>query len=148
MPPDDTWCIATGEDDGKALIFRIRNKPPLFAKMEAFPHLLAVSWQYESPNEKGMPSEEAVQRMTELEDLLLPAFEGAHEAFLTVIATGNGVREWQWYARNPEKTMQLVNETLGELDPFPVQFSFQEDPEWQGYSQFLEIAGGVDRSNT
>jgi hypothetical protein len=100
-----------------------------------------VSWQYEPPNAQGMPSQEVVERMAQLEDLLMPAFEGAREAFLTVIVTGNGVREWQWYARNPDKAMQLVNETLGDLEPFPVQFSFQDDPEWQGYSQFLEITG-------
>jgi hypothetical protein len=38
--------------------------------------------------------------------------------------------------------MELVNQTLGEHEPFTVQFSFQDDPEWQGYSQFLEITGG------
>jgi hypothetical protein len=86
-----------------------------------------------------MPSEEAAERMSQLEDLLEPSFEGARQAFLTVIVTGNGVREWQWYAGNPEEVMKLVNETLGELEPFPVQFSFQADPEWEGYTRFLEI---------
>ena len=142
MASDDTWSMATGEDNGKPLIFRIRSKAPSFARKESFPHLLAVCWQYESPNEQGMPSQDVVERMSELEDLLTPAFEGAKQAFLTVIVTGNGVREWQWYARSPEKTMEWVNQTLGEHEPFPVQFSFQDDPEWQGYSRFLEITGG------
>jgi hypothetical protein len=131
--------VATGQDDGKPLILRIRNKPPSFARKEAFPHLLAVCWQYESPNEQGMPSEDVVARMSQLEDLLEEALEGARQAFLTVIVTGNGVREWQWYARNPDEVMKLVNDTLGELEPFPVEFSFQDDPEWVGYSRFLEI---------
>jgi hypothetical protein len=139
MTSDDTWSVATGEDDGKPLIFRIRNKPPSFAQKNAFPHLLAVCWQYESRNEQGTPSEEVVTRMSQLEDLLEEAFEDARQAFLTVVVTGNGVREWQWYARNPDGVMKLVNETLGELEPFPVEFSFQDDPEWVGYSRFLEI---------
>jgi hypothetical protein len=37
--------------------------------------------------------------------------------------------------------MNLVNETLGELEPFPVQFSFQDDPGWKAYKRFLEIGG-------
>jgi len=77
--------------------------------------------------------------MSQLEDLLAPAFEGARQAFLTVIVTGNGVREWQWYARDPEAVMKLVNETLGKYEPFPVQFNFQDDAEWEGYSRFLDI---------
>jgi hypothetical protein len=88
-----------------------------------------------------MPDQDVFERMGQLEDLLMPAFEGAEQAFLTVIATGNGVREWQWYARDPDAVMQLVNETLGEYEPFPIQFSFQDDPDWEGYSRFLEIGG-------
>jgi len=141
MSSDDSWSVATGDDDGKPLIIRIRNQPPSFARKEVFPHLLTVHWQYESPNEQGMPSEEIAARMSDLEDLLEPAFEGARQAFLTVIVTGNGIREWQWYARNPEVVMKLVNETLSELEPFPVEFSFQEDPEWAGYTRFRESNG-------
>jgi hypothetical protein len=136
---DDTWSMATGEYGGKPLIFRIRNRPPSFARKEEFPHLLAVTWQYESPNDQGMPAEEDVARMGQLEDLLEEAFEGAGQAFLTVVATGNGVREWQWYARDPDGMMALVNETLGELEPFPVEFGFQDDPEWSAYSRFLDV---------
>jgi hypothetical protein len=141
MPTEDSWSVDTGEDDGKPLIFRIRNKPPSFAQKKTFPHLLAVSWQYESPNEQGMPSQDVAEHMSQLEDLLEPAFEGARQAFLSVIVTGNGVREWQWYARTCEEVMELVNETLGQLEPFPVEFSFQDDPEWEGYTRFLEIVG-------
>lgn len=139
MSSDDQWSVATGEDNGKPLIIRIRNQPPAFATKSAFPHLLAVSWQFESPNDQGMPSPEDAQRMTELEEWLEAGLEGVRQAFLTVIVTGNGVREWQWYARDPETIMELVNETLGHLEPFPVEFSFQDDPEWEGYSRFLEI---------
>jgi len=70
--------------------------------------------------------------MSELEDLLEGGLESVCEAFLTVIVTGNCVREWQWYARDPEKVIDLVNKTLGHLEPFPVDFSFQDDPEWEG----------------
>src|SRR4051812_36479825 len=97
MESDHSCRVATGADDGKPLVFRIRNEPPPFAqKKKAFPHLLAVGWQYDSPNEQGMPSEDVVARMGALEDLLTEAFEGARQAFLTVVVTGNGVREWQW----------------------------------------------------
>jgi hypothetical protein len=141
MTTDSKWSIATAEDNGKPLIFRVRNQSPSFATRANFPHLLAVCWQYQSPNGQGMPSADEAQRMAELEDLLEAGLESVREAFLTVIVTGNGVREWQWYARDPEKTMELVNKTLGRLDPFPIQFSFQDDLDWEGYNQFLEILG-------
>jgi hypothetical protein len=139
MASDDTWTMATGDDDGTPLIFRIRNQPPSFARKDSFPHLLGVCWQYGPENENGMPAADVVERMGQLEDLLVPAFEESRQAFLTVVVTGNGVREWQWYARNADKVMELVNEALDAYEPFPVEFSFQDDPQWEGYSRFLQV---------
>jgi Family of unknown function (DUF695) len=139
MSTDDTWFMATSEDDGKPLIFRIRDAAPSYASKESFPKLLAVTWQFDPNINNGMPSADAVERMQQLEDLLVPVFSDTRQAFLTVVVTGNGVREWQWYAKEPDVVMNLVNQTLGEHDPFPVQFSFQDDPEWLGYSRFLAI---------
>ena len=85
-----------------------------------------------------MPSDDVVARMTQLEDLLAQAFEDAQQAFLSVIVTGNEVREWLWYARDVEETMKLVNEALGKYELFPVQFSVNEDPDWEAYTQFVE----------
>jgi hypothetical protein len=136
-PPDDSWKLAKAEDDGRSLIFRIRTAPPAFARKDQFPFLLAVCWKYESPNEHGMPSKDDADRMGELEDLLLPVFEGKQKAFLTVVVTGNGVREWQWYAADKDAVMKLANQTLGERDPFPIEFVFQDDPDWDAYGRFL-----------
>ena len=139
MKDESGWSIATGEDQGNPLIFRVRNAPPSFVVQLEFSTLLAIAWSFEPINETGMPSPDDTKRMTELEDLLETGLEGSKEAFLTVVVTGNGVREWQWYARSSDRVMELVNSTLGHLEPFPIQISFQDDPEWQGYDGFLDL---------
>ncbi len=139
MKEDNRWSIATGEDDGRPLIFRIRNQAPAFVKQPDFPHLLAICWPFDADVNNGMPTLENAERMAELENLLEEGLEASCEAFLTVAVTGNGVREWQWYARDRNAVMEHINKTLGELDPFPIEISFQNDPAWQGYNGFLEI---------
>jgi hypothetical protein len=136
MATDDSWRIEIAEADGQPLIVRIRNQLPTYACRDKFPHLLGVSWKYDSPNAQGMPTEEDLERMCQLEDLLVDALENAQQAFMTVVITGTGVREWQWYAQNQIDVMELVNETLGELEPFPVQFMCEDDPTWIAYSRF------------
>jgi hypothetical protein len=140
----DQWSLATGEDQGRPLIYRIRFQHPAFANNAAFPHLMVIFWAYESSNDQGMPIPEDVQRMSELENLLQPALEGASEGFLSVIVIGDGVREWQWYVRDPKRTMDLVNITLGHLEPFPVRFDFEDDPKWKLYYRFRDIGGSGD----
>lgn len=142
---EDRWSIAEGEDRGKALIFRIRNQPPSFARKHEYPHLVAISWYFDSPSETGMPADDVFQRMAQLENLLKSALEQRRQAFVTVVVTGNGVREWQWYSRDPSETMRLVNEELADYDPFPIQFTIQEDPGWDAYLRFQEICLSGDR---
>ena len=97
--------------------------------------MIAVTWPYDT-DDGGMPSQDAKERMDLLENLLMPALEDGGNSILTVVVTGNGVREWQWYSRSHDETMQLVNSVLAGHDVFPVEFSIQDDPEWAAYSQF------------
>ena len=145
MSTDSTWFMATGDDEGMPLIYRVRESAPPYSTKAAFTKLLAVTWEFDPSTNNGLPLPDAHERMQQLEDLLEPIFSDARQAFLTVVVTGNGVREWQWYTRDSEAAMKLVNEALGELDPFPVQFSFQDDPAWLGYTRFLEIRGRKDQ---
>jgi hypothetical protein len=133
------WAIAEGADNGKPLIFRFRNRKPVGVATEVYRHLIAVSWPYESHNEGGMPPQDQFSEMQLFEDLLRSALEGPGQAYLTVIVTGNGVREWQWYSRDPAETMALVNKALSNHDPFPVQFTIQDDPDWEAYGRFQAI---------
>ena len=141
MVPVDRWSLARGENDGKPVTFRIRNQAPSFARKVDFPHLLAASWRYESPDDQGMPAAGVAESMAQFEERLVAALEGACQAFLAVIVTGDAGCEWQWYARDSEEAMKLLNEALGDLAPFPVQFGLLEDPEWEGYAGYLAIIG-------
>jgi len=129
--------MAMGQDGDKPLIFRIRSPKPAVAT-KTYRHLVAVSWPYEPMSESGMPAQDQVAQMGEFEDLLQPALEGPGQAYLTVVVTGNGVREWQWYSRSAEETMALVNKALSNHERFPVEFSIQDDPLWEAYSRFHE----------
>jgi uncharacterized protein DUF695 len=144
MSLSDQWSLATGEENGKILIYRIRLQAPSFASAATFPHLLVVFWAFESPNEEGLPAPEDLELMTKLENLLQMALEQARQAFLSVIVTGDGIREWQWYVCDPKSTMELVNNALGNLESFPIRIDFQEDPQWAVYGTFLDLTGSVE----
>lgn len=79
--------------------------------------------------------------MTACEDLLQPAMENAHQGFLAVIITGKQAREWFWYVRDCDETMAIANTALAAAEMSPLEFHFEgEDPDWNVYSQFREIA--------
>lgn len=133
-PDEGEWVVAEAEDEGNPIILRIRSVPAEFEKA-AYPHMISVAWPYQAIG-AGMPDAAQKERMDLLEDLLMPALERSGNAILTVVITGNGIRQWQWYSRGMEETMDIVNATLESQDPFPVEFSLVEDPAWEGYSHF------------
>jgi uncharacterized protein DUF695 len=137
---NDQWSVAQGEKNGKPLLIRYRTSRPHGVEPTAFPFLLSATWSYQ-PNEFGMPSAEEMKSMDKFEDALA-ALEGSQTAHLMVILTGNGERDWLWYARGEEEAMHQVNQALKGHKRYPVQFSVQKDRAWKAYAQF-EKGGGA-----
>ena len=87
--------------------------------------------------------------MDKFEDALATALEASQTAYLMVILTGNGERDWLWYTCGEGEAMRQVNQALKGHKPYPVQFSVQQDRSWRAYAQFetgngpVPGAGGV-----
>ncbi len=137
---EDRWAVATGDDNGKPVIYRYIVKPPKGIKTREYPNLIAISWSYHGSEQNGMPDPKTNERMVLLEKLLETKLEGSRNACLTVIATGNGHKEWQWYSRNVQETLRLLNEALSGREVFPIQISDQDDQQWSAYYSIVNAA--------
>jgi len=133
--PKDEWTVAAGENDGKPMIVRFRSNPPPGVEMARYRFLMTVSWEYEPANKSGVPSEKDNVRMTDLENLL-DHLESERTAFLMAVLTYDGIRAWQWYSRNHEESIQVLNTALSGHARFPVEICQEEDPEWSAYFGF------------
>jgi hypothetical protein len=128
------WAVATGEDAGFPLILRVRSTLPPGLDKSEYPTLLAIHWDYQPLANNGMPLPEERTRMEQLEDLVNDCLESKSQSYLTAVVTCNGVREWQWYTKDPQEAVSLINSALSEIAPFPIQISAQPDPEWSAYT--------------
>jgi hypothetical protein len=105
--------------------------PGLSGKKQWAPRIpfMVVSWKYQPQNEKGMPSDSDWERMVSLENLL-ESLETKRAAFMMISVTCNGTKEWQWYSRDSEEYLKYINSALSGQEPFPIEISQEEDPEW------------------
>lgn len=144
----DRWTLAMEDVEKKKLIYRIRRTVPEFACKTKFFRLFLTLWEYVPANEVGLPDSDDAARMLEVEHQLKAAFEGQKEGFLAVVVTGDGVREWQWYVRNWDVAMALVDKTLSSEEAFAVvHYSPQEeDRDWSVYEKYLKVAERPSRS--
>lgn len=131
---DDPWSVGRAEKNGKPLLIRFRSERPQGVQSAAFPYLLSATWSYQ-PHEHGLPSAEEMVLMDKFEDALA-SLEGSQAAYLMVVLTNDGERDWLWYAGSEEQAMSQVNQALRGHPPYPVQFSIQKDRAWRAYAQF------------
>jgi hypothetical protein len=138
---DELWSVTQLEKNGRPLLVRYRSERPQAAEAAAFPFLLSATWAYQA-NEFGLPAAEEMERMDRFEDALASALETSRTAYLMVILTGNGERDWLWYTTGEEEAMRQVNQALQGHKPYPIQFSVQKDRGWKAYAQFEKGKSG------
>jgi hypothetical protein len=83
-----------------------------------------------------MPSTAERESMDKMEDLLAPLVEQDAVSTLVLVSTGEGLREWVYYARSKDEFMARMNEALRRLPRFPIRVDLWKDAEWTHYEAF------------
>ncbi|GGP19375.1 DUF695 domain-containing protein [Silvimonas iriomotensis] len=133
----EAWAVATATrpSDGHKIIYRYRATfGPGFSKSQ-YPERITVSWLY--PTTSGMPSHDDSIAMGQMEDLLAPVTDTGSLSYLALVTTGEGVREWVFYAKSRTQFMQQLNAALQGHPRFPVEIDLQSDPKWTRYEEIV-----------
>jgi hypothetical protein len=142
--PGGLWSMAVGDDEGRPVLFRVRTEMPAELVRAGLPHLIAMLWPYQPDNDAGLPSSADAEQMSAFEDCLTNALQATDQAIMTAVVTGTGLREWQWYVRDPEETMRRVQEAISAAGlSVPVEFAGDPDPQWEGYQRALAILNSL-----
>jgi len=117
----------------QAAVFRLRIRKPRIDNLKAFRFAMKVLWPYDGV----MPTPEVNEQQTTF-DVALDELTGDNGyAELVRVATGNGLKEWLFYATDPEVFGENFNRLLSSRPQYPVTVEFEEDPEWQEWSSFV-----------
>jgi hypothetical protein len=127
-------AISRNESAGTAIVFRyIKEFAPGFVR-GAQPIRIIITWNYEGA--KGMPNADTNGRMIEMEDVLDPAVSANALSTLSLVSTGNGLKEWIYYTKSEAEFLARLNAALGPLAAFPIEIYVEKDPTWKSYETF------------
>jgi len=137
---DAVWstAVATRSSDGHRIIYRYRSEFDSRFKRSKYPDRIIISWKYDSPD--GMPPKAQHDSMDRLEHSLAPFVERPNVATLVIVSTGEGIREWIYYATSNDKFMSKLNEALHGQPRLPIEIDLWTEPTWERYEQ---IRNGV-----
>lgn len=127
-------AISTNPHNGRKIIFRYAKELKLSFDPASQPVRIIIVWKYES--ESGQPVAEDHRRMNQLEDLLEAALDRDCFATLALVSTGEGLREWTYYASSDDEFMARLNYAFAGVPEFPVEIHTAYDPEWCVYEEF------------
>ncbi|HKE84410.1 MAG TPA: DUF695 domain-containing protein [Vicinamibacterales bacterium] len=131
------WRIVTienREQQSRATI-RLRVRKPPIPDGRVFGCAVEISWPYDGSD---YPDSEVNQQQLAFEAALddLSGMNGFSE--LVQVSTGMGKKEWLYYTSDRERFMRDFNALLDGHDPYPIQITFHEDPNWQLWSDVVE----------
>ncbi|WP_447938323.1 DUF695 domain-containing protein [Pseudoxanthomonas mexicana] len=132
------WAIAVAKHQtlDRSIVYRyVQEFEPGFDK-QALPIRIDIHWDYASPS--GMPSDDERDRMDAAENAFSPSVEQDGAAALVYVETGEGRRQWSFYARSEDEFIQRFNDALSSSDVLPIQVDSVSDPKWTLHAEFLD----------
>ena len=141
-----TWIttpLESASEEGNLVMATVRKDADAFRSNPRFKYRIEVTWPYE-PDSKGMPSEVVSELMEAVGEKLEGVFHKDPVAVLTGIYTGEGARDLVFYTLSLHIFQRKFNEALAEFPPLPLDFSAEEDPSWEEYSQMLALAEAAE----
>lgn len=133
------WTTPTEAENGNTVIVTGRDYLEEIQKKGKFKYRVTVTWEYESlPN--GMPTEEDSQMLETVTEALQSEFKKDKVAYLTGIYTGDGERDWVFYAQNLNIFSKVFNRAMENVPELPLKFEAEEDSDWEEYQEMREIS--------
>lgn len=139
---ENMYFTATGEQDGRPVIYRSMQFVPDGERESDYPSLINIYWPFDVKSNNGMPDRDSNNKQMEFEDAL-SSLDVSGTSHLMLVITGNGRKEWIWYVKDIELWMEKLNSLLAGTEVYPIEIETSHDPEWAAYHHFLAAVKGL-----
>lgn len=131
------WLTSPAQaDDGQLVMVSGREDVQRFRSNPRFNVRVTLNWKY-GPQAGGMPDEATAETMAQVQQLLTDEFRRDPVAVLTGIYTGDGLRQWVFYAASIHIFGRKLNELLASLPLYPITVEAEQDPGWEEYDEMM-----------
>ena len=134
----DSWYGVKSKYEGYPTILRFRPNLVNFIDNNNYPNLLTIVWEFKFKDDIGMPNEEQSNDMEYFEDILINLLDPNRIGILSFVYTSAGIREWNYYINDIDKTIGLITNELANYPKYPIHFKISKDPNWKEFSKLLE----------
>jgi len=129
LSQSEQWQILETAEAGRPVIVSVPKLLPNSATREDFPWVTTIEWPY--PNrDRGMPADSLLDEMYKLESEVERVAVSKNLCRLAITRTGNGLREWTYYAKDRKVGEQDIANLVKAGFPDTVRVNVRREPEW------------------
>jgi hypothetical protein len=127
----ETYFTATSKAEGTGLplIFRVME-PAKSVKKSDYAQMVVGTWKYDPKVRNGMPDQKTNEEQIKFEDMLASTTPDGM-GYLALVVTGNGEKQWYWYAKDMAAWKKQFKAIFLDKPAFPVTFNFGHEPNWE-----------------
>ena len=142
---DEWWTAPAEADNGNLIMVTGRRDMDGVKATGKYVYRVELTWRYEG-DKQGMPDLATSRLMEKVTDSMQETFSADPVAVNTGIYTGDGIRNWVFYARSLHLFEKKLNESLAAFDKLPLEIEAFEDSDWEEYAEMreTEILGDDD----
>lgn len=134
------WSAPLEGDDGHDVIVTGRDNLDKVRNSGKFPYLIKVSWHYHALS-NGFPEEADEKLMGCVHDAFVETFHKDKTAYLVAVYTGDGCRDWIFYASNLNIFNKVFNRALADIEEtIPFEIEALQDPDWEEYAEMRTLS--------
>ncbi len=125
------WLLVSRTTDAGPGFLRFRRPILKAGEGGSHPILIQVLWAYADEGAAALPDDDVAQEMAVFENRLCAAWEETDSlAVLAAVLTLDGARQWIFYTHDVEICGARLNEMPQEQDPYPIEITAANDPDW------------------
>ena len=134
------WSAPLVGDGGKDVIVTGRDNLDKIRNSGKFPYLIRVGWKYNALPD-GFPDETDEELMGRVHDAFSEAFHKDKTAYIVAVYTGDGRRDWIFYASSLGVFNKVFNRALADIEEtVPFEIEAQSDPGWEEYEEMRSLS--------
>ena len=132
MPKDYTWAGAIGEIDGLPLMMRVREVPKRAQVRKLFPHLVVITYAFETRSATGLPSKREYTRLEKFEAATFDALEAASGGLLVLVRTHRRQVEYYEYVASVARAVKKIDHSAL---AGPISLAAAKNDRWKEYDR-------------
>ena len=135
---EQNWAVAQGTHNEKPLFVRYNTDAKRLIGHPEYAHQVGIAIPLHNPDQAGLPNNEEMDQLNEIEKMLIKQLESDNESLLVAVITTNGMRELILYTSDPMQVKEKMSKIKERDLSHELQMMIQPDKDWVILKQFVQ----------